>query len=70
MKYFNKVYPTASQIQVSNDHENWITVKSLSKNAGLTNQTDTYETETPLSVRYVRLLFTETTARQQEMRSV
>ena len=59
MKYFNKVYPTASQIQVSNDHENWITVKSLSKNAGLTNQTDTYETETPLSVRYVRLLFTE-----------
>ena len=31
----------------------------LKKNAGLTNQTDTYETETPLSVRYVRLLFTE-----------
>lgn len=63
MKYFNKVYPTASQIQVSNDHENWITVKSLSKNAGLTNQTDTYETETPLSVRYVRLLFTEINSR-------
>ena len=58
-KYFNKVYPTQYEIQVSDDNENWTTVKALSKEAGLTGQTDVVEFEQPVAGRYVRFYFTE-----------
>ena len=31
MSYFNKVYPTDYDVQVSNDKENWVTVKTIKK---------------------------------------
>ena len=58
-KYFNKVYPTQYEIQVSDDNEHWTTVKALSKEAGLTGQTDVVELEQPAAGRYVRFYFTE-----------
>lgn len=60
MKYFNKVYPTKYHIQVSNDHENWITVTSLEKpHNGPTHPIDNVKFQTPITARYVRLLFEE-----------
>lgn len=60
MKYFNKVYPTKYHIQISNDHENWITVESLEKpHNGPTYPIDNVKFQTPVTARYVRLLFEE-----------
>lgn len=60
MKYFNKVYPTKYRVQVSNDHENWITVTTLEKpHNGPTHPIDNIKFQTPITARYVRLLFEE-----------
>lgn len=60
MSYFNKVYPTDYDIQVSDDKESWITVKTIQhENDGPTYPVDTVEEEfeVPVMARYVRLLF-------------
>ena len=60
MSYFNKVYPTDYDVQVSNDKENWVTVKTIKKeNNGPTNPVDTVKEELaqPVAARYVRILF-------------
>lgn len=60
MSYFNKVYPTDYDIQVSNDKENWVTIKTITKqNNGTPNPVDTVKEEfaQPVAARYVRLLF-------------
>lgn len=60
MKYFNKVYPTKYQIQISNDHENWVTIKDFVKeHNGPTYPIDNVRFDTPITVRYVRLFFEE-----------
>ena len=60
VSYFNKVYPTDYEVQVSNDNENWTTVKTLSKeHNGPVNPTDEITFETPVSARYVRVFFKE-----------
>lgn len=60
MKYFNKVYPTKYQIQISNDHENWITITNLEKSHnGPTYPIDNVKLQTPVTARYVRLFFEE-----------
>lgn len=60
MKYFNKVYPTKYHIQISNDLENWITVKSFEKpHNGPTHPIDNVKFQTPITARYVRLFFEE-----------
>ncbi len=40
--------------------KNWTTVKALSKEAGLTGQTDVVEFEQPVAGRYVRFYFYRT----------
>ena len=56
--YFNKVYPTDYQVQVSNDKEHWVTLKSLThENNGATYPVDTVTLDTPVSARYVKLNF-------------
>ena len=60
MSYYNKVYPTDYDIQVSDDKENWVTVKTIThENNGPTYPTDTVddEFEVPVMARYVRLVF-------------
>ena len=60
MSYYNKVYPTDYDVQVSNDKENWVTVKTITKeNNGSTNPVDTVKEELaqPVAARYVRILF-------------
>lgn len=60
MSYFNKVYPTDYDIQVSDDKSSWITVKTIQhENNGSTYPVDTVveEFEVPVMARYVRLLF-------------
>ncbi len=60
MSYYNKVYPTDYDVQVSNDKENWVTVKTITKeNNGPTNPVDTVKEELaqPVAARYVRILF-------------
>ena len=60
MSYFNKVYPTDYDVQVSNDKENWVTVKTITKqNNGPVNPVDTVKEELtqPVAARYVRILF-------------
>ena len=60
MSYFNKVYPTDYDIQVSDDKENWLIVKTVQhEDNGQTYPTDTVEEEfrIPVMARYVRLLF-------------
>ena len=60
MSYYNKVYPTDYDIQVSDDKENWVTVKTIThENNGPTYPVDTVEDEfaVPVMARYVRLLF-------------
>lgn len=60
VSYFNKVYPTASEIQISNDGTNWITVSKLtSDHDGTTYPVVTTQFEPALTARYVRLFFTE-----------
>ena len=60
MSYFNKVYPTDYDVQVSNDKENWVTIKTITKeNNGHVNPVDTVKEEfkQPVAARYVRILF-------------
>ena len=60
MSYYNKVYPTDYDVQVSNDKENWVTVKTIKKeNNGPVNPVDTVKEELtqPVAARYVRILF-------------
>lgn len=60
MSYYNKVYPTDYDIQVSDDKENWVTVKTIThEDNGPTYPVDTVEDEfeVPVMARYVRLLF-------------
>ena len=60
MSYYNKVYPTDYDIQVSDDKENWVTVKTIThEDNGATYPVDTVEDEfaVPVMARYVRLLF-------------
>lgn len=59
--YFNKVYPTRYEVQVSNDHTNWTTVKRLSRehSTSITYPKDDILFETPVSARYIKMLFTE-----------
>ncbi len=60
VSYFNKVYPTKYEVQISNDGTNWTTVKTLSRDHnGQTYPADDIVFETPVSARYVRMLFTE-----------
>ena len=60
MSYYNKVYPTDYDVQVSNDKENWVTIKTIKKeNNGAPNPVDTVKEEfaQPVEARYVRILF-------------
>lgn len=60
VSYFNKVYPTDYEVQVSNDNKNWTTVKTLTKeHNGATSPKDDIQFETPVSARYVRMFFKE-----------
>ena len=60
VSYFNKVYPTKYEIQISNDNTNWTTVEVLTKvHNGPTHPVDEVAFATPVSARYVRFLFTE-----------
>ena len=60
MKYFNKVYPTKYQIQVSDDAASWTTVESIQKeHNGPVHPVDTVTFESPVTGRYVRLFFEE-----------
>ncbi len=60
VSYFNKVYPTDYEVQVSNDNKNWTTVKTLKKeHNGATHPKDDIQFETPVSARYVRMFFKE-----------
>ena len=58
VSYFNKIYPTSYELQVSDDGEEWTTVKTLTKNNnGSTYPIDTIDFETAVSAKYVRLYF-------------
>ena len=58
--YFNKIYPTAYELQVSNDHTTWYTVDTYTKaHNGSTYPADTITLETPVHARYVRWFYTE-----------
>lgn len=58
VKYFNKIYPTDYEVQISSDNENWETVKEIKKDHnGPTNPIDSINFETPKNSRYVRLFF-------------
>lgn len=60
VSYFNKVYPTDYEVQVSNDNKNWTTVKTLKReHNGATHPKDDIQFETPVSARYVRMFFKE-----------
>ena len=60
MKYFNKIYPTAMSIQVSNDAKEWTTIKELEReHDGKTYPIVTETFETAYAARYVRLFFEE-----------
>lgn len=58
MKYYNKVYPTNYEIQISNDKTKWITLDTITKeDNGPTYPTDSVTLDVPVQARYVRLLF-------------
>ncbi|WP_291648569.1 beta-N-acetylglucosaminidase domain-containing protein [Clostridium sp.] len=60
VKYFNKIYPTNYDVQISNDNENWETIKEIQKpHNGPTYPIDSIDFETPISARYLRLFFKE-----------
>ncbi len=60
VSYFNKVYPTEYEIQVSNDNATWTTVEAFSKaHNGPTHPVDEVEFDVPVSARYVRFFFAE-----------
>lgn len=56
--YYNKVYGTKYEIQISDDKEHWNTVVSVEKeHNGSTYPTNTVTLEKPTAARYVRLYF-------------
>ena len=60
VSYFNKVYPTNYEVQVSNDNKTWTTVKTLTReHDGEAHPKDDIQFETPVSARYVKMLFKE-----------
>ena len=60
ISYFNKIYPTVMEIQISNDGTNWTTVSELSsEHNGPTYPVITEDFESALTARYVRLFFDE-----------
>ena len=60
MSYYNKIYPTIMQIQVSNDAQTWTSICTLtSEHSGDTYPVVTESLETPCAARYVRLFFEE-----------
>ncbi|MBR5565015.1 MAG: beta-N-acetylglucosaminidase domain-containing protein [Roseburia sp.] len=60
VSYYNKVYPTVYELQVSNDNTNWYTVDEYTKASnGPTYPTDTITLETPIHARYVRWFYKE-----------
>ena len=60
ISYFNKIYPTVMEIQISNDGENWVAVKKLtSEHNGPTNPVVTESFDSGYAARYVRLFFDE-----------
>ena len=60
VKYFNKIYPTDCDVQISQDNESWETVKQVQKpHNGPTYPIDSIDFETPISARYLRLFFKE-----------
>ena len=60
MKYYNKIYPTLMQVQISNDATNWVVVSELTRDHnGATHPVVTENYETAYAARYVRLFFEE-----------
>ena len=60
ISYFNKIYPTVMEIQISNDGENWVAIKKLtSEHSGPTNPIVTESFGSGYAARYVRLFFDE-----------
>ena len=60
MHYFNKIYPTAMYIQVSNDADFWHNISELTReHNGQTHPVVTESYETAYAARYVRLFFYE-----------
>lgn len=60
VKYFNKIYATNYDVQISSDNQNFETVKNVTKDHnGPTHPNDTIDFENPISARYVRLFFKE-----------
>ena len=60
VKYFNKIYPTNYDVQISEDNENWETIKEIQKpHNGPTYPIDSIDFENPISARYLRLFFKE-----------
>ena len=60
IKYFNKIYPTLMEVQISNDGKNWVTVSEFTREHNGTTYPvvdDVYEPA--LTARYVRLFFEE-----------
>ena len=60
MSYYNLIYPTDMQIQVSNDAQVWTSITTLtSEHGGQSHPVVTESLETPYTARYVRLFFEE-----------
>ena len=60
IKYFNKIYPTDYEVQISSDNENWETIKTIEKEPnGPTYPIESIKFDPAISARYVRLLFNE-----------
>ena len=60
IKYFNKIYPTLMEVQISNDGKNWTTVSKFTReHNGATYPVVDDIYEPALTARYVRLFFEE-----------
>lgn len=60
VNYFNMVYPTQYEVQVSNDDQHWTTVKTLAReHNGPVHPKDVIPFANPVSGRYIRMRFTE-----------
>lgn len=68
VSYFNKVYPINYEVQVSNDNKTWTTVKTLTReHDGEAHPKDDIQFETPVSARYVKMLFKEMNSAKKEV---
>ena len=60
ISYFNKIYPTIMEIQISNDGQNWTAVSKLTReHNGATHPVVTENFTSAYAARYVRLFFDE-----------